>query len=388
MTKNNLRRVPIILSANDFDLLYSIQQDSLLSGKSLRSLWQLSDILKAIILFIFFNLGDEPEDLNPILKPFYENRGLDISQLPTEFDIKSIIHNYSTGKFPHIDTKQVHDRVKDIDLTIFNNEFGLNNKLGNLPTSGKTSNFILSLKEEEFWFFGLMKVIIESYVKRELSYSEIVRTIFRSLVSVSGKESRFRSDRWLFLSLLYFGSLYGFSPVDSVMILLVKMDYKYGSILVGDKPYKILYSLNRDEVILDRYVKELQACLNSALESKEPNEIEEKMKLIQYGFGFSEIERNNELEDGYRSAVADFGFHSAFIGYIFLYLEWEFGQHKLPLLAPYLLGELKQKDGPKSTVQISPGSIFAPALLKSWFLPILKDLYGVSKTYREKGKLS
>lgn len=388
MPKNNLRRVPIILSANDFDLLYSIQQGSLLSGKSLRSLWQLSDILKAIIFFTLFNLDGSLEDLNRILKPFYENKGLHLSQLPTEFDIKSIILNSLNENFTQIEAKHVHDRVIDAGSIIFSNEFGLNDKLGSIPTSGKTSNFILSINDAEFRFFKLMKIIIESYVKRELSYSEIVRTIFRSLISVNGKESSSKAERWLFLSLLYFGSLYGFSPVESVMILLVNIDNESGSMLVGDKSYKTLYSLIKDEVILNRYAKELEGRLDSGFESKEPNEIEKKIKPIRYGFGFSEIEMNSELEDGFRSAVANFGFHSAFIGYIFLYMEWEFGQHKFPLLAPYLLGELKQKDGTKTTVQVSPGSIYAPSLLKSWFLPILKDLYNVSKTYREKGKLS
>lgn len=385
MTKNNVQRVPIILSTNDFDLLYSIQQGYLFSGKSVRSLWQLSEILKAVLLHSSYNmLNGDLVHLNQVLRPFFENHSVPLSQLPTEYDVISTVKNHLGVKSVPINTEGVPDPGTDRGTTVFDYEFDFNKRPGDLPASGKTSNFILTLRDGEVDFLHVLKTLIESYVKRELSYSEIVRTLFRSLMVIKGKESFFRSNRWKYLSSLYLGSLYGFSPIDSVLIFS-ETDELWG-ISVSDKSYNVLSRILRDEGILNRYIKDMESSLDAEFRAKDLDK-EGAMKVLQKGYGFSEIDKNSEREDGYRSAVADFGFHSALIGYILLFLEWDFEQHKLPLLISYLLGESKPKDGSEPSVPISLGNIYGPPLFKDWFAPRLKMLYSISRTYGEKGRL-
>ena len=71
---------------------------------------------------------------------------------------------------------------------------------------------------------------------------------------------------------------------------------------------------------------------------KKVSENERKIQDIEYTIDLANIPKNRERDDRFRSAIAGFGFHSAFIGLVLLYDEFVHGEHKLPLLATYLEG--------------------------------------------------
>ena len=86
---------------------------------------------------------------------------------------------------------------------------------------------------------------------------------------------------------------------------------------------------------------------------------------------------NRSREDLFKSAIANFSFHSAFIGCYMLAVEWTNQLHKLPLIAAYLY--------PKDL-------LFANRWFeneaKMAFKHILARFYELSERYRNTGQLS
>jgi hypothetical protein len=81
----------------------------------------------------------------------------------------------------------------------------------NIQPGRTKTNFILSMTQYEMEIFDDVKYGIQALFNTTISYSEMVRTLFRELF--------FSSRRGLlFLSQIYIGALYNFSPQDSLLI--------------------------------------------------------------------------------------------------------------------------------------------------------------------------
>jgi hypothetical protein len=383
------KRIPIAFTTEDYDLLYSVQQAYLYSGRSLNSLWQLSDILKAMVLNAGIDLtGRNVSFLRARLEPFLKNHGLALSNLPAnrnEFFSTLVDYLSSMGRRNLADSANkviTEARIPNIE-EIFKGEPRYYKIPGDISSSEKTSNFILTLTSEELELFDIIRYSIQAYVRTEISYSEMVRTLFRSTVEIERGDSERKASRWNFLASIYLGSLYNFSPQDSILISS-RSDGLYG-VTIGKGALDSLKWIDRDEVILDRYKDDLDNQLN-----QEARDAQKKKGKTgdEPGYGLTNINKNREREDRFRSAVSNFGFHSAFIGYSLLFFEWEFDQHKLPLLAAYLRGDVPVNGGNRQGKTTQIGHIFSQVAFNQLFVPRLKMLYESSGIFRNEGKLS
>ena len=384
------KRVPIAFTTDDYDLLYSVQQAYLYSGKSLNTLWQLSDILRAVVVnagMDFF--GRDIEFLRGRLEPFLKNHGLALSNLPTErsefnYALAEYLSSMGRKNLAASATKVILEAKMPNVEDIFKAEPRYYRIPGDISSSEKTSNFILTLDSEEIELYESLRYSIQAYVRTDVSYSEMIRTLFRSTVEIEGEGNTKKAARWHFFASLYIGSLYNFSPPDSILVFS-RSDGLYGA-TIGKAALDTLKWLDRDEAILDRYEEDMKNELNQQVREAQ----REKSGKVEHqpGYDLTNVNKNREREDRFRSAVSNFGFHSAFIGYSLLYFEWEFSQHKLPLLAAYLRGDVPVNKGTKQEKMTQIGHLLSQLVFNQLFVPKLRRLYETSRIYRKEGKLS
>ena len=341
--KKGHKRISIAFSAEDNDMLYSIQQSYLYSGKSPANIWQLGDLIKGVLVETGKSivLGDI-ENINTYLRPFLELQKIQLSNLPaTRGEFVSRVTSYlsSLGNSPLINAAILWlerpppntDSIPQQDMTVYRtNAFDSDVDGTDFSSSAKTTAFILSLNSEESDYLETIRLIIQAYLTEEIPYSTLIKTLFRTKV-ISLNKPKFESI--LFNFHIYMGSLYNFSPVDSLLIFSNLKEFI--TIKVSKSSLETLKHLNRDLLIMQGYVKDLREELSKP---KKASENERKIKDIEYTIDLANIPKNRERDDRFRSAIAGFGFHSAFIGLVLLYDEFVRGEHKLPLLATYLEG--------------------------------------------------
>lgn len=341
--KKGRKRISIAFSVEDNDMLYSIQQSYLYSGKSPANIWQLGDIIKGVLVETGKNivLGDI-ENINTYLRPFLELQKIHLSDLPAsrvEFVSRVTSYLSSLDNSPLINTailwlKRPYPKTDSIpqqDMTAYRtNAFDSDVDGTDFSSSAKTTAFILFLNSEEADYLEIIRLIIQAYLPEEIPYSTLIKTLFRTKM-ISLNNQKFESIPFNFY--IYMGSLYDFSPVDSLLIFSSLKEFL--TIKVSKSSLETLKHLNRDLIIMQGFLKDVREELS---QPKKVSENERKIKDIEYTIDLANIPKNRERDDRFRSAIAGFGFHSAFIGLVLLHDEFVRGEHKLPLLATYLEG--------------------------------------------------
>ena len=95
--------------------------------------------------------------------------------------------------------------------------------------------------------------------------------------------------------------------------------------------------INVDELAFNLYLEQLQKYMNDGQEIKKAFVGKLKVRTL-----LMDININNELNESHKSVHSDFYFHSSFIGFTLLLLEWYYSQHTLPILTTYLYGKINE----------------------------------------------
>lgn len=346
------KRVSIAFSADDNDLLYSLQQTYLYSGKSRANIWQLSDILKAIVVESGINLlGGDIEIVNAYLTSIAKSQSVILPTLPKDHNefmsnvsdylnsvndsplVKRIIESLQASRFRTDVMQETYSAFDEKTLydfdekTLYDPDFS---------SSVKTTAFILLLNSDETEFIESLRLILRTYIPAEIPFSTLIKALFR--ITAKGLPKA-RIGRINFLHYMYMGSLYDLSPVDSVLIYSRKPSFL--SFNLSHTSLNTLRLLNRDLIIMQAYVSELRKEIFGIKKGKNIKKDVDN----EHAIDLNNFSKNRELEDRFRSAIASFGFHSAFIGFMLLIAEWTTGEHKLPLLATRLSGYLSSPFG-------------------------------------------
>jgi hypothetical protein len=369
------KKIPISLTRGDFNYLNYIQQGSIYSGNPVSNMLTISDILKAVILHSTLNIVVDWEEhgskalkeflnacniTNPVLPKTREELILSIKEYITRERLQNILEQLKD------EPSGLHDKADENNLKSFGELSGKDQ----LTEPGVT-NFILALDENELAFFDLLKKIIEKYKKSTTSYSEMTRIFFRNLIINVDRTDTYKNiNRFTFLGKIYVYGIYGFNAVETVLLLHGITDFFVKISKENLERLKIIYS---DEVIFNIYLEEVER------ETKKNSSGNKKSlfstdKKIDNPSIIDNISLSDLLDEKYRSAVSGFSFHSAYLGFHLLQSEWFFNQHKLPLLVAYFNG--KNKDG------LELSHILAPLSMR-WFTTAFKDIYSLSKKYRD-----
>jgi len=380
MVKIGSKRIPISFSSEDFRLLYRVQEGYLYTGKGRDKMWQLADIIKAMIMdtWIDLFLRDHEVSTSFRLLPFTVNyKGSKYAKTQKEYD--SIITSYfatlkrDNGALRALEKK---DKIAKTSLSL-NGGFWENHIIEHLIGSENTihddrakTNFILTLKEDELEVLDDVKYAIQAFINTTISYSEMVRVIFKNLLYTDTFSSH--TFKNYFLSSIYLGALYDFSPQDSILIFsqLTSIDH----IFIDANMWYVMRSVDRDREIFNDYCKEIRKPLKSQHEKNQTkNETE-----YTYIFDFSDILNNLKMERKFRSSISDFNFHSAFIGFTLYLLEWTYSQHNPSLIATYLTGSFEFSNS-KGVMKEFIGEQFTSYAFSDVFVPQMNTLYEMSR---------
>jgi len=389
----DLKRLTIPLSVQDYDTLYQIQQGYLFSGKSIGNIWQLGDIFKAVIFYGGIKMMpalDNVMETSYQLIPFLDNHKISHSILPKTSDefiekirkhttneiIDDAIKNIQNGEKSNKEISEAIKKLKDIM-----------NEPGDSFSSNKSTNFTINFTHGESSAFMTLKSFIEAYVG-EITNAEMARTMFRNnttprIVPSTGINSQthgIRKNNYYileFVFIIYFGSLYDIPPQEAVQ-LFFGLETFFDNRL-SEKTLDKIKWLDRDKVIMENYLKELE---NGYHELHKKNtkstlrNIKKALKDYDDGYQLTYINMNRSREDLFKSAIANFSFHSAFIGCYMLAVEWINQLHKIPLIAAYVY----PKDLHFANRYFESEALDA-------FNSILARFYELSERYRNTGKL-
>ncbi len=379
MVEPGSKRIPISFSPEDFHLLYRVQEGYLYTGKSRDKMWQLADIIKAMVIDTWidiFHRDSENFSYSRLLPFTAGHRGSKYAKNQEEYN--TIITSYfaslnrNTGAMKALEKK---DKIPKTSFSInakFWEDHIISHIIGNekpIHDDRTKTNFIVTLNEYELEVFDDVKYAIQAFIQTTISYSEMVRGIFKNLLYTDTFLTN--SFKNYFLSSIYIGALYDFSPQDSIMIFskLTSVDH----ILINQDSWYILKSADRDYDIFLDYYGEI-----SGLLKKQPK-LTEKELATNYNdiVDFSDILNNLYLERKFRSSINNFNFHSAFIGFTLILMEWTYSQHNLSLIATYLSGTLKINNS-KGTVKENFGIEFTTRAFFDVFYPQMDILYDLS----------
>ncbi len=390
MTEEKQKRVSIAFTTEDFNLLYSLQQATLYNGKSRALQWQLSNLIKAVTINAFLDIFLREIGVTQlVLMPFLTAYKFSAAKLPTsrkefqdslaEYFKKEGLNKqeFNQSFIPNAENPLPTQEEKSWDLGK-----GLGISGMTTGTSEKTSNFIMNVDNAEFEILDLVRDSIQTYIGTKISISELVRTLFRSLLIPDAKNEDAKIHRDVFLSSVYMGSLYNIPPEDSVLIFSGVQSV--ANLTISKNTMNSLGWIDRDEVIFYSYKEEMDKELES---QTKPSSRGNKHYAEDRGYDLTDLIKNKTRDMKYVSAVTGFSFHSAFIGCVLFSAEWEFNDHKLPLIATYLGGDVTTNRGTRNEGRAQLGTKFSRAIFENVFTYKLEELYKMSKNYREKGKL-
>ena len=380
MVAPSSKRIPISFSTEDFHLLYRVQEGYLYTGKSRDKMWQLADIIKAIVMKTWITIyrGDyllaysALMSFSPKNSYFFPETKDDYKKTITSY-FASMNRNNEAMRALNRECKRprayigVHSEQWDDIKTAH-----LIEGEKNIQPSRTKTNFILSMSQYEMEIFDDVKYGIQALFHTTISYSEMVRTLFRDLFSSSGRGL-------IFLSQIYIGALYDFSPQDSLLIF--SQEGHIDSIQLSFQAQDDLIWIDRDSSIFYDYFREIVKLLKTPPELAK--QVEDK-KEYGYIIDLSNILRNQRLERRFRSSVGDFNFHSAFIGLVLISIEWTYNQHNPSILATYLTGVLEFYEN-KNPVKKFFGIEFSREVFSHLFSPEMQALYAISKHYQDNG---
>ena len=367
------KKIPVSLNKTDYAFLNHIQQGLLYSGSSITGVFDFSDILKACVLHSSLKIIEEwGRDGRKIVEGFLNEIGIENTEVPDS--LGEIFHEKKLDQNMRI-AKLFIDRNEPIKSTLNDllEQFGTEPVgTGTMRESG-VSNLILKLNEDEINLFEKLKQILEQFKKSSISYSEMTKVLFRNLIiNVPINNSDKQEERLTLLTAFYISGVYGFSALESTLLL-------HRSVGGNDTPklsktgLETLSHIYRDETLFKIYITEMRNNLDNERATQPfslnfPDNVKSAPRLFN-------ISQNKFLDEKYRSSVVNsVGFHSVFLGYVLLMMEWLWDQHKLPLLVTYLTA--------KSDTEYSFVHTHTVQALDR-FEAGVKDLFSFSKEYRD-----
>lgn len=366
------KKIPISLSKNDYNFLNYIQQGLLYSGCSVSNLLDFSDILKATVVHSMLKIFDWETHGVRTADGFLKEMGYKDFKLPKTYEEFKLLVKVETGK------RIMKSYLKDDDEELIRGQL---QKYGNKPVGSEpirepgVSNFILKLKDEEIELFDMMRRTMETIRKyavpssdSNMSYSEMTRALFRAtFISVDRNDVIKQLDRFGMLSSFYIKGVYGFSAVESTMILHGITEAPNFPKISRDSSDRLsrIYS---DETLFRIYIDEMKQRITIDAGEK-------RKKKNTSDHTLHNIADNILLDEKYKSSVATAtSFHSLFLGYTLLLTEWEWDQHKFPLLYTYFNASTElEHQFTQAQMQI--------ALNK--FSTDFEELFRISKEYRD-----
>lgn len=335
------KKIPISLSKNDYLYLNYIQQGLLYSGCPISSTLDFSDILKATVLYSMLSIYDWENHGIKTVKKFLIGLGIKDFKIPkTSEELLLVTKLNVTGSilkkyFEQLDNEHIGKKEEPYVVTPIANE--------SVRDSG-VSNFILKLKDEEIDLFDLLKTqleILKKYAdptsKDSISYSEMTRILFRNIfIDVSKKNEYWNSVRLNLLSSFYIKGVYGFTALESILLMFHRVKIKNFPEMSKEGLGRLarIYS---DETLLKIYLEDLKPRIFKIhTDFGPPKKVKLRGGVTRESFEIRSFSDNNDLDAKYISSVVPFvSFHSFFLGYVMLMMEWYLEQHKLPLLFSY-----------------------------------------------------
>lgn len=376
------RKIPISLSKDDYNFLNYIQQGSLYTGIPISNVLTISEILKATVLHACLNVYSSWENYGKKLVSefFRESKKTGISLPDTQKELLLEIEKHRSlellelaikgPKFSSIGSSNKELWKKEQETLEQEKTYGSEP----LKEPG-SSNFILALDDGTIEIFDLLKMVLDVYSGANTSYSEMTRVILRNLfINVDKEDAQKNLERFSILSMVYVARLYGFDALDAVLLLHHLTEFS-GTRIIKERldRLRLVYS---DEQIFNIYIKEIQKMTNkNTIENGRKGKFRRKEEISEPLLPIDNTYINNAMDEKYRSAISNFSFHSSYLGYHLLFMEWFFGQHKLPLLISYFNG--------KSHTGVPLSGVLTSLTLDS-FNDEFKQLFLISKAYREK----
>ncbi len=327
-------RIPVSLSKNDFAFLNYIRQGSLYSGKSISSLPEIGDVLKAIIIHAHLSIWSywERDGLDMFTVFCSENNdGESLKNLPktqTEFFQRVRIHQ----------TNEILRKLQETNNILNHETENGPDKINTSTTSSRDTNltnYILTLKDNEKHVLDSLNSIFDVLTKKH-SNSGIIRFLLRYYFINPGNDNdKLKNEQFTILSSFYLYGLYGYTPQEA--ILLTHGCSEFLGIKIDKDKLEGFKMINVDELAFNLYLEQLQKYMNDGQEIKKAFVGKLKVRTL-----LMDININNELNESHKSVHSDFYFHSSFIGFTLLLLEWYYSQHTLPILTTYLYGKINE----------------------------------------------
>lgn len=367
------KKIPVSLSKKDYAFLNYIQQGLLYSGSPISRVLDFSDILKACVLHSSIKITVEWETFgSKSVREFLNEIGIEDFKVPS--GLEKSLHEQKLDQNMH-SVKLFMDLNDGIKSSIYDfiEHYGTE-PIGMRTTSEPgVSNLILKLNEDELKLFEKLKYILEQFKKSSISYSEMTRVLFRNLIiNVPVNDNYKQMERLALFTSFYIGGVYGFSAMESTLLLHRSIG-ENGTPKISRNGLDILSGIYRDETLFKIYIDEMRNIINADRSTQMSSKyLADKDNPAHR---LLNIHQNKLLDDSYRSSVVNsVGFHSVFIGYLLLMMEWLWDQHKIPLLVTYLTA---RSEFEHSFVHDQ----MAQALEK--FETAVEDLFAFSKEYRD-----
>lgn len=374
------KKVPISLSKNDYLFLNYIQQGLIYSGRHASSTLDFSDIFKATVLYSMLSITDWENHGSKTVEMFLNELGLKEFKLPKttremllimKMDVTSgVLRKY----MKQVDNEFIAEKKESYGVSLGGPE--------PLREPG-VSNFILKLKDEEIDLFDTLKLQLETLKKYAdpsskdpISYSEMTRILFRiTFIDIPEKDEYRQSLRFALLSSFYIKGVYGFSAVESTLLLYNLVGLK-NLPKISKEGLGKLTRIFSDETLFKIYLEELKpSVFDIHTNFDPPQKIKMRRGIKKETFTLHNINDNDKLDMKYNSSVVpSVSFHSVFIGYVILTMEWRLERHKLPLLFSYF--------NTKNDIEESFVQQFMVLAYRS-FQSDFEELFKISKEYME-----
>ena len=339
------QRIAVSLSKNDYAYLNYIRQGYLYADYSISDLPEIGNILKSISLYGALLISSPPEweeHGRYILHSFFSEKRDEkaLKNLPvTQAELIISLEKNRVKKVLKATIESLESRPSKKTQEGFNFNGGMDDNINHdrsMISDHGLSNYILTLKDEEMELINFLKMFIESFSDNSFSNSEIIRFIFRYFfVDPKIKTPNQQTERNTLLASFFIFGLYGFTPIEAVLLRVQIADIL--GFRVPREKINTLKKIYNDQTLFDIYIESIKKIIKEKSNSKNKG-IASKLKGTKLMVPplFSDIKQNMELQGKYKSIISGISFHSSFIGYTLLELEWHYFMHNIPLLSTYL----------------------------------------------------
>ncbi|WP_298276245.1 hypothetical protein [Ferroplasma sp.] len=344
------QRIPVSLSKNDYAYLNYIRQSYLYGGKSVSDLPEIGNILKASVLYgVYFIIAEWENHGQYILQSFFSeiNDEKALKNLPkTQDEFLNLLEKNNLKKT----LKQTLESLESFQGNEKPQPDNSNDRMykdvrynKNTVTEHGLSNYILTLKSDEISLIYMLKELIGTFSDNSFSYSELIRFLFRYFFVFPGTKNVIqKGEQNDLLSTFFIYGLYGFTPPEAFLLRMESANLL--GISIPREKIDMLKKIYADQTLFDIYIDNAKKII-AEKNGKKDKGVLSKLKAPELVIEplFDDLNQNRELNEKYKSIVSGFSFHSTFIGYSLLEIEWRWCVHNIPILSTYLYSKINNK---------------------------------------------